>query len=121
MIACKWLLCAAPMALVAGNAAAQTVSADAAATAQVETPAATDATDAPSGDIVVLGFGRTRQVQTVSAIEMERLTPGTSPLKAIAKLPDGAYRAELPQMPAGKWRVVIDDPRGEWRLAKDSL
>nr|WP_122973055.1 TonB-dependent receptor [Sphingomonas melonis] len=87
MIACKWLLCAAPMALVAGNAAAQTVSADAAATAQVETPATADATDAPSGDIVVLGFGRTRQVQTVSAIEMERLTPGTSPLKAIAKLP----------------------------------
>ena len=41
-----------------------------AATAQVETPAATDATDAPSGDIVVLGFGRTRQVQTVSAIDI---------------------------------------------------
>ena len=34
---------------------------------------------------------------------------------------DGAYSAELPAMPAGKWRVVIDDPRGEWRISKDSL
>ncbi|MBI0474823.1 TonB-dependent receptor [Sphingomonas sp. MA1305] len=40
-----------------------------------------------SGDIVVLGFGESRQVQTVTAIDLERLTPGTSPLKAIAKLP----------------------------------
>lgn len=40
-----------------------------------------------NSDIVVLGFGESRQVQTVSAIDMERLTPGTSPLKAIAKLP----------------------------------
>ena len=38
-------------------------------------------------DIVVLGFGQSRQVQTVKAIDMERLTPGTSPLKAVAKLP----------------------------------
>lgn len=39
----------------------------------------------------------------------------------LARGQDGAYRAELPAMPAGRWRVVIDDPRGEWRLAKDSL
>lgn len=39
----------------------------------------------------------------------------------LARGSDGAYRAELPHMPAGRWRVVIDDPRGEWRLAKDSL
>jgi len=43
--------------------------------------------EAAHGDIVVLGFGQARQVQTVAAIDMERLTPGTSPLKAIAKLP----------------------------------
>ena len=39
----------------------------------------------------------------------------------LARGADGAYRAELPTMPAGRWRVVIDDPRGEWRLARDSL
>ena len=47
---------------------------------------------APSGtdagsDIVVLGFGQTRQVQTVTASDLAMLTPGTSPLKAISKLP----------------------------------
>ncbi|RZL55484.1 MAG: TonB-dependent receptor, partial [Sphingomonas sp.] len=44
-------------------------------------------TGGAGGDIVVMGFGQSRQVQTVSAIDMERLTPGTSPLKAVAKLP----------------------------------
>lgn len=39
----------------------------------------------------------------------------------LARAGDGAYRGELPPLHAGRWRVVIDDPRGEWRLAKDSL
>jgi iron complex outermembrane receptor protein len=38
-------------------------------------------------DIVVLGFGQARQVQTVTSADLERLTPGTSPLKAVSKLP----------------------------------
>src|SRR6478735_5177723 len=38
-------------------------------------------------DVVVLGFGQSRQVQTVTSADLERLTPGTSPLKAVAKLP----------------------------------
>ncbi len=64
-----------------------------AATAAPVEQTATDqtATDQPvpdaSGDVVVLGFGQSRQVQTVTALDLERLTPGTSPLKAIAKLP----------------------------------
>lgn len=43
--------------------------------------------DAAGGEIVVLGFGETRQTQTVSAQDIALLTPGTSPLKAISKLP----------------------------------
>lgn len=46
------------------------------------------AADANAGDeIVVYGFGETRQVQTVAADDIKLLTPGTSPLKAISKLP----------------------------------
>jgi iron complex outermembrane recepter protein len=80
-------------ALLAGVAA---LCLSAPATAQEAAPggpavadqAAADQTNGQdSSDIVVLGFGESRQVQTVSAIDMERLTPGTSPLKAIAKLP----------------------------------
>ena len=86
MIVYKWLLCVAPIALVSSGAAAQMMPGGA-PVADIDTATTTPGASEPSDDIVVLGFGQTRQVQTVSAIDMERLTPGTSPLKAIAKLP----------------------------------
>ncbi len=42
---------------------------------------------AAAADVVVLGFGQTRQTQTVTATDLSLLTPGTSPIKAIEKLP----------------------------------
>lgn len=39
-----------------------------------------------------------------------RLTPVT----------DGVYAAELPPMPPGRWRIAIEDPRGAWRILKES-
>lgn len=32
----------------------------------------------------------------------------------------GAYAAELPPMPPGRWRIVIEDPRGTWRILKEA-
>jgi len=32
----------------------------------------------------------------------------------------GIYAAELPALPAGRWRIAIEDPRGAWRLVKDA-
>jgi iron complex outermembrane receptor protein len=60
---------------------------EAATTPSTEVASAATGNEAQQDDIVVLGFGQARQVQTVSAIDMERLPPGTSPLKAISKLP----------------------------------
>ncbi len=37
--------------------------------------------------IVVFGKGETRQVQEVEALDIQLLTPGASPIKAIEKLP----------------------------------
>ena len=34
---------------------------------------------------------------------------------------DGAYRAALPALAAGRWRAVVDDPRGEWRIVQEDL
>ena len=48
-------------------------------------PAALEASAAQ--DIVVLGRGQSRQVQTVSAKAMERTSPGTSPLRSLGRLP----------------------------------
>jgi hypothetical protein len=33
----------------------------------------------------------------------------------------GVYEAELPALPAGRWRIVIEDPRATWRIVKESL
>jgi len=64
---------------------------DSAAPAAPAEDAAGTADAAPEGsdgtDIVVLGFGQARQVQTITADDLARLTPGTSPLKALDKLP----------------------------------
>ena len=32
----------------------------------------------------------------------------------------GAYEAELAGLPRGHWRVVFDDPRGAWRIAREA-
>jgi hypothetical protein len=34
---------------------------------------------------------------------------------------DGAYRASLPPLAAGRWRAVLDDPDGEWRVVQEDL
>lgn len=57
-----------------------------------EAPTA-DAETVEDNEIVVLGFGESRQVQTIGAIDMERITPGSSPLKAISKLPGVNFQA----------------------------
>lgn len=59
----------------------------AAASAQETTPSDPAADTAAGEEIVVYGFGETRQVQTVGADDIALLTPGISPLKAIQKLP----------------------------------
>jgi len=32
----------------------------------------------------------------------------------------GAYEASLPPLAAGRWRIVIEDPRGSWRITKET-
>lgn len=34
---------------------------------------------------------------------------------------DGIYRAALPALAAGRWRAVVDDPRGEWRIVQEGV
>ncbi|MBI1942894.1 MAG: FixH family protein [Betaproteobacteria bacterium] len=33
----------------------------------------------------------------------------------------GVYEAALPQLAAGRWRLILEDPRGEWRIVKEEL
>ncbi len=86
---------------------AQTVT-DAPATLATSTPATAAPAEAEGagGDIVVLGFGQSRQVQSVNAADIARLTPGSSPLKAIEKLPGVNFQAADP-FGAYEWAVRI--------------
>ena len=38
----------------------------------------------------------------------------------LAPVQAGVYEAELPELPAGRWRIVVEDPRASWRIVKES-
>lgn len=33
----------------------------------------------------------------------------------------GVYEAALPALPAGRWRLILEDSRREWRIVKEGL
>jgi len=39
----------------------------------------------------------------------------------LAQAAPGRYETELPPLPPGRWRLVLQDPRGEWRILKEAL
>jgi len=39
----------------------------------------------------------------------------------LARAAPGVYEAELPPLAAGRWRVVLEDPRHEWRVVQEGL
>lgn len=62
--------------------------------AQTATP---DADDVSTGEeIIVFGRGETRQIQELDNADLTILTPGTSPLKAIEKLPSVNFQSADP-------------------------
>lgn len=61
--------------------------------AHAEEAAAPAEADTEAADIVVLGFGQARQVQTLTDADLARLTPGITPIKAVQKLPGVNYQA----------------------------
>lgn len=38
----------------------------------------------------------------------------------LAPQPSGVYEGEVGPLPRGRWRVVIEDPRGTWRIAQEA-
>ncbi len=57
-------------------------------------------------EIVVFGRGETRQVQSVSAVQIGQLPPGTSPIRAVAKLPGVNFQSADP-FGAYEWSTRI--------------
>ncbi|KPL68585.1 TonB-dependent receptor [Erythrobacter sp. SG61-1L] len=61
-----------------------------------EAAAAAETTETVENEIVVYGKGETRQVQEISSDDIVTLVPGTSPLKAIEKLPSVNFQSADP-------------------------
>ncbi len=59
-------------------------------------PAVADESGAEGDAIVVFGTGQTRQVQEVQAAEIALLAPGSSPFRAIEKLPSVNFQSADP-------------------------
>ena len=38
----------------------------------------------------------------------------------LAKVAPGLYETAMPALPAGRWRIVLEDPRREWRLVREA-
>lgn len=59
-------------------------------------------------EVIVLGRGETRQVQSINAQQIDHLPPGTSPLKAIENLPGVNFQSSDP-FGAYEWstRIVV--------------
>ena len=38
----------------------------------------------------------------------------------LAPVAPGVYQAALPPLPAGRWNIVIEDPRASWRVVKEA-
>jgi iron complex outermembrane receptor protein len=74
--------------------------------AAADAGAASAAVSDDAGEITVLGFGRSRQVQEVTNLDIARLVPGASPLKAISKLPGVNFQSADP-FGAYEWAVRI--------------
>jgi hypothetical protein len=38
----------------------------------------------------------------------------------LARAQSGSYEAAIESLPAGRWRIAIEDPRGEWRIVREA-
>jgi hypothetical protein len=38
----------------------------------------------------------------------------------LARTAAGTYEADLPELPAGRWRVAIEDPQARWRIVREA-
>lgn len=90
-------------------------------------------------DQAALNLGITAGIETRDGVLRVRLTSlGAAPEALFAQLvhptraghdqrlrlprvAPGVYEAGLPVLPAGRWRIVLEDPRGEWRVVKEGL
>jgi hypothetical protein len=74
--------------------------------------------DLQDGHLVVVLHGQTPEALFAHLAHATRA--GHDLRVRLAPAGEGIYQAELPPLPAGRWRIVIEDPRSTWRIAKEA-
>lgn len=93
-------------ALLAGVALAALLNAGMVQAQDAPVAAAPAADTSDATEVVVYGHGQSRQTQAIKAEEITRLAPGTSPLKALDKLPGVSFQSADP-FGAYEWSTRI--------------
>ena len=47
--------------------------------------------------------------------------PGHDQRLRLAPVAPGIYETQLLPLPAGRWRLILEDPRREWKIVKEDL
>jgi len=61
------------------------------------------------------------QPEAVFALLVHATRSGHDQRLRLARVAPGSYETELPELPAGRWRLILEDPRGEWRIVKEAI
>ena len=75
--------------------------------------------DASLGHIRVHLEGRMQPPEALFVQLAHTTRAGNDHRLRLVRMTTNLYEAELPQLAPGRWRVSIEDPRGEWRVAGD--
>lgn len=77
--------------------------------------------EATAGTLRVRLSGRAAPPEALFARLVHATRAGHDLRLRLARVTPEVYETELPELPAGRWRVVLEDPRGEWRIVKEGL
>lgn len=77
--------------------------------------------EASAGTLRVQLTGRAALPEALFAKLVHATREGHDLRLRLARVQPGVYETALPALPAGRWRLVLEDPRGEWRIVKEGL
>lgn len=77
--------------------------------------------EAQGGMLRVLLSGRHASPEALFARLVHPTRAGYDQRLRLPRVAPGIYETDLPVLPAGRWRLVLEDPRGEWRIVKEGL
>jgi hypothetical protein len=77
--------------------------------------------DARDGLLRVRLTGRNADPEALFALMVHGTRAGLDERLRLARVGPGLYQGALPELPRGRWTVILEDPRRQWRIVKEGL